>query len=241
LLRPSLYNCRTKRLHFPGRQFSPVPGLETAVVERADANAPQRSHRVPDGFTHPPHLPISPLANSQPQRALAIASRTEQRDICGKGSPAIQHDSLPEAFDRFGVGCTRDAYLVRPFNAMSRMHELRSEVSVIRQQQQSFGVVVEPPDGVNVFPHLAQQIDHRRPALRIRARAHIPGRFVQQDVARALRRPQAPAVYADVVVVGVRFRAHHPHDFAVERHASLGDQLFGGAPGGHPGLGENLL
>jgi hypothetical protein len=218
-----------------------LTSFEATVVQRTNPDATQRAYWMPNRFTHPSHLPVSSLTNGQSQGPFSIASRTEQHDIGGESSATIQHDALPELFDRFCVGRAGNPHLVNSFNAVPGMGELRGEISVIRQQQQTFGVVIEPPYGVHVFAHAGQKIDHRRPTLRIRAGRHISSWFIQEDVADALWRSQAAAVYADVVTLGIGFRPHHAHGLAVERHAPVGDQLFGGASRGDARLSKNLL
>jgi hypothetical protein len=239
--RPGFDNNFTQRLHLIWRQFSPLTSFEAAIVQRTNADATQRAYWMPNRFTHPSHLPVPSLTNGQPQGAFSIASRTEQHDIGGESSATIQHDALPELFDRFCVGRAGNPHLVGSLNAVPGMGELRGEVPIIRQQQQTFGVVIEAPYGVHVFAHVAQKIDHRRPTLRIRAGGHISSWFVQEDVADALRRSQTTAVYADVVLRRVGLGPHDAHGFAIHRYAPVGDQFFGGASGGNPGFGKNFL
>ena len=63
------------------------------------------------------------------------------------------------------VGHAEHARLVDARDAVARMRQPRREVAVVGQQQQAFGVEVEPPDRIDVLAHAAQQIDDRRPPL----------------------------------------------------------------------------
>ena len=92
-------------------------------------------------------------------------------------------------------------------HAVARMREPRRQVAVVGQDQQALGVEVEPADGVDVLAHARQQIDHRRPLLRIRSRRHVAARLVEQHVAMALGNLDAAAVDADVVVRRIGLRA----------------------------------
>jgi len=49
------------------------------------------------------------------------------------------------------------------------------------------------------------------------------------------------AVDPDVIAMGVSFAAEFGDDLAVDLHAALGDEFFGVATAGDPGLGKNLL
>ena len=68
---------------------------------------------------------------------------------------------------------------------MSRVRQAGREIAITRQQQQPFRVVVEPADRIDVVADAAarEEIDDRRPMLRIRAARDVAARFVQEDVA----------------------------------------------------------
>jgi hypothetical protein len=59
------------------------------------------------------------------------------------------------------VGHAGDACLVGAFESMPRVRQPRREIAIVRQQQQSFAVVVEAADRVEVFTHAAEQVDDR--------------------------------------------------------------------------------
>ena len=82
---------------------------------------------------------------------------------------------------------------------MPRMREPRGEVAVVGQEEQPFRVEVEAADRIHVLADAGQQIDHRRPTLRIRSRRHVPARLVQQQVSMMLDHLHTAAVDADVV------------------------------------------
>ena len=78
------------------------------------------------------------------------------------------------------------------------MRHALGEVAVVGQDDQPFGVVVEPADRIEVALDAGarQQIDHGRPPLRIGARAHHAGRLVHEQVAPLGRPLEAPAIDA---------------------------------------------
>jgi hypothetical protein len=74
-----------------------------------------------------------------------------------------------------------------------------------------------------------QQIDHRRPPLRIGPGRHVAARLVQQNVAVLLDDLDPPAIDANVVVRRIRLRTQLAHGDAVHRDAALEHQLLRGA------------
>jgi hypothetical protein len=124
---------------------------------------------------------------------------------------------------------------------MAWMREARRQLAFVGEEQQAFRVVVESSDRIDALADARQQIDDRRPALRIDDGRHIPARLVQQEIAERLAHGDSPAVDPDVVVFRIGFRAELAHDGAVHADAALEHQAFGGAPGGHAGGGEDFL
>ena len=103
------------------------------------------------------------------------------------------------------------------------MRQPCGEIAVAREQQQPFGVVVEPADRIDVVADAArgEQIDHRRPMLWIRAAGDVAARLVEEDVQVRLRPRQPPAVNPDFVGGGIGFRSKLGDGLAVDRHAAL--------------------
>ena len=131
----------------------------------------------------------------------SVASRRSGTSLTSAGAVRRPSITTParEPIEIVLVGHAEDARLVDARDAVARMRQPRREVAVVGQQQQAFGVEVEPSDRVDVLAHAAQQIDHRRPPLRIRSRRDVAARLVQQEIAMALDELDAAAVDADVV------------------------------------------
>ena len=84
------------------------------------------------------------------------------------------------------------------------MRHALGELAVVREDDQALGVVVEPADRIEVALDAGarQQIDHRRPALRVRPRADHAARLVNQQVP-ALGRLEPAAVDLDLVAIRI--------------------------------------
>ena len=113
--------------------------------------------------------------------------------------------------------------------------------AVVGHQQQAFALVVQPAHRKDPRARALKKLHHRRPALRIGNRRHVPLWLVQHVVARLLRLLQQLAVHADVVPRRVRLRAQLRHHLAVHPHAPFGDQRLRLASRGHSGGGNDLL
>src|SRR4030095_8444579 len=124
---------------------------------------------------------------------------------------------------------------------MPRMGERGRELSIIGEEQQSFRVVVEATDGINVFLDTVQQIDNGRPPLRIGSRRDIAAWLVQQDIARPLGGFDAASVDAEVVARRVGFGAQRANRITVDGYATVSDQPFCSAARRNSGLRQDLL
>src|ERR1700739_2081070 len=101
--------------------------------------------------------------------------------------------------------------------------------------------VVESPDGVQAIAQLREKLHHCRPLFGIAHRGDEAPGLVEHEVAEALGALQQLAVNADVGAGGIGLGAEFGDDLAVHLDAALGDQIFGVAATGHPGLGQDLL
>jgi hypothetical protein len=106
------------------------------------------------------------------------------------------------------------------------MGEAVGQVTVVGQQQEALGLVVETPDGED--PRLqGDEVEHRRPALGIVGRGHHLGRLVEQVVDEAGPGGHGDAVDGDLVALGI-----HPASelgyLPVDRHPAGGDEVLAG-------------
>jgi len=121
------------------------------------------------------------------------------------------------------------------------VRDAQREVAVVGQDHQPLGVEVEPPDRVQLVPHLlADQIDDREPALGVVGGRHDADRLVEQQVAPLGRLPQALAVDLDCIAREVGLLAE-PRDLPVDGHPPVGDQPLGVAARAHARRRDQLL
>src|SRR5688572_24889367 len=143
-----------------------------------------------DRVAHLPDLTIAAFTNDerqQPLRAGVAGEASQQTDRRRRRLAPIDHEAARETLEEPRFGNAADDDFVLALDAVTRMRELRREIAVARQQQKSFRVVVEPADGIDVLANAAlrEQIDDRRPLLRIGSARDVAARFVEEDVAEA--------------------------------------------------------
>ena len=69
----------------------------------------------------------------------------------GLGPAAVDHDASPKPREIVLVGHAEHARLVDPLDAVARMRQPGRQVAVVGQEQETFGVEVEPADGIDVL------------------------------------------------------------------------------------------
>ena len=154
---------------------------------------------------------------------------------------SFDHDAAREPIEVVRIRQAQHLCFVDTLDLVARMGERHGEIAVVGENQQTLGIVVEPPYRVDVLAYVLQQIQHRRPPLGIRSRGDVPGRLVEQKIAERLRALDAAIVDADFVGLRVGFAAELAHGLAVHRDAALDDQLLGRPPRRHAGGREDLL
>jgi hypothetical protein len=197
---------------------------------------------VTDPLEHLAHLVGFPLADHDaPPGVHAARRRTQQRHLAG-------HDALPLDDRPFGqtplvglVGNTPNLGLVLPRHAELRMGQPLRQITVVGQQHQALGAVVQPSHRKHSLPRAnANQVEDGLPALRVVGCGDNAHGLVEQNVAQDLIQLEALAVDLDRVVLRVGLVANLGNP-TVDRHSTLANQVLGIAPGADPGARNQLL
>jgi hypothetical protein len=231
-------------MHFGAGQLPMRADRQARVADRPEPHPAQPHHRVTNRLTHVPHLPRAPFVQHDRDHRLILARakpRLDQSHSGGRGPVAVDRHTPAQAIERRLVGHAADAHVVFPFHLVTRVEQALGQRTVVGQQQQSLGVVVEPPNRIDVLTDVRQQIEDRLSTLRILPRRHVPPWLVEQDVPVMGDDPDPLAIDADVVVRGIGLRAEFQNRLAVDAHAALRDQALGGATRCHTGGRQNFL
>src|SRR5437763_16753901 len=102
---------------------------------------------------------------------------------------------------------------------------MNARITVIYQEQQTLGVVVDPAHRVETGPFLRQQITHRTTIRGVAAGTEITARLVQGDIEFAFGFDPG-AVHGDAVARRIHLRSQHLDDLAVYSDASGKDDCL---------------
>jgi hypothetical protein len=108
------------------------------------------------------------------------------------------------------------------------MHDVVRKVSVVRHDQETLRITVESPYGKDTLGNIEQIHDCSTTSL-VARRCNVTSWLIQKQIAFRID-PNAPAVHAYVVAVGVRFRTRNPNGYTVNGYAPIRDQLLRCAP-----------
>ena len=180
---------------------------------------------------------------------LAFADRKHQPDIGALVAfqrridravfDAVDLDALLEFIELRLRDVAMGADAIAPQPAGVGQFERARQTTVIGQQQQTFGVEIEPADRDQPRQALGKIVEHRRPPLGIGMRRHQAARLVIHEQPRALARRQHLAIDGDGVVGGDVER-RRVDDAAVDGDAALRDPFLGVAARGQAGTRDHF-
>lgn len=122
------------------------------------------------------------------------------------------------------------------FDFEARMSEPLREIAIVREQQQSFSLSIQPPNVKEPRELSWQQIENGIARVRIGSSRNESGGFVQRNRER-LFCVNKLAIDFDVVALG-RLRAKIGADAPIDRHASGNDELVAFAARRDAGRGK---
>jgi hypothetical protein len=220
---------------------SQVPAFaecQTGQVQRSDSNPPQSLDRNPDRLHHPA---------DDVERALVDDHLEDQSLIALPQDAEFARDDRA-ALDRHPVAYPLENRVARPgqrqdvvflVEAVSRVHDAVRDIAVVGEEEQPFGVAVEPADRKHALRDM-DQVHHRSPVPLVLHRRDVAARFIQQQVAGALL-AELPAVDTDHGAVRIGFESKLRDHDAVDGDPSGRDQFFRRPAGADSAGGEYSL
>ena len=227
-------------LVFP--QLPPLPRSKRGVTQLPDRAPDEPLHGVPDTLEHLPHLVGLPLTHDHPPpRVHPGGGRAGQFDLVRDYPLALDNRSLLQPGAIISVRDAPNLGHVLAQHPVTGVRHSEGKLPVVGQDHQAFGVVVEPAHGEDPLGDLAtEQVEDRRPPLRVLRRRHKPPRLVEKDISQALRGLEALPV--DLHRVGAQVGlVSQFRGAAVDGDPALADQLLSLAPGAYAGAGDELL
>jgi hypothetical protein len=201
---------------------------------------------VPDLFKHLAQLAVAPLDQHHfvpgvvPLAYLANARRRGANLARSRFAPLDGHAAAKHFEFRLGR-LAADFYKICFLNSRGRFGQLIRELAIVGHQQQALTHVVKPADRVKSLAHLFKELHDRGTTLGVLHRGHKAFRFVQNEIAQALRALQQLSIHADVVASRIGLGAQLGHNLAVDLNSPFFDQLLSAPPARHTRLRQNLL
>ena len=138
---------------FAGRQVPPRAGRQAGELNAADFDTHQLCDRVAQCRHHAAHLPVAAFVNRQLKLRLAAGAvwiwlAAQKADVLGRPRHAvIEHDPPAQALQSVFAGNAGDGNPVGLRNMVARVGQLEQKIAVIGEENQSFAVGVQTPDG----------------------------------------------------------------------------------------------
>ena len=173
--------------------------LEPSEVESTELHAFERGHLVTDGIEHPPHLAILALRQFDQQMRFA------RRRLAHRGTP---RQDRYVSFDDPAA----DRHRVQTRHRVCGIGDPVGQPRVSSEQEQARRRQVEPADGNQPLPRLAERRRTRSAALRVAPRRHHPSRFVKENRAPRSRSPAPRPLEAAARSGTTRAAGFAPHD-----------------------------
>jgi hypothetical protein len=176
----------------------------------------QPLHALADGVDHPPHLAVASLVD----RELEPRGR-EPPDLRRPRRPVVELDTVAETVQLLVRRPLPRLDLVDLVDLVARVREPVRELAVVRQEQRTRRLGVEPADRDHAR-RMVDEPDDRRPPLRVAGGGDDARRLVEQDVRELLLRE--PLAVQSHVVGGADERVELRRA-AVDRDTARFDQL----------------
>ncbi len=207
-----------QRFQFALTQRPPMSSWQIAQAQMTDTNPNELFDLEPQFVEHAADLPVDSLTQDYPyprhpdrlhflhSRPLPVEHHAGQQLRCER--------RIPGAIER---------HFVFLLYFVARMRQALREVAVVREDEESFGLRVEPPNIEKTRELRRQKIENRIARIGIGARGNEAGRFVQDDVELVLTVDKLAADF-DVIAFG-RLDAEVGADASVDCDAPAGNQF----------------
>jgi len=186
------------------------------------------------GLTHPPHLTVAALVDSDSQETAFYG-----RDLGWSGHAVLQFDARPQPGKGSAVDPTFDVSEVFLLDAETGVGEAMGKIAVVGQQEEALGVGVKAPYRKDAGI-LWNEVDYGSAALWIFGRGNYVNGLVERVVHESGLGSDRCTVYCYFVVVGVDSPAELGN-LSVDSDTAAGDQVVANSPAAIANCSENLL
>jgi hypothetical protein len=184
-------------------------------------------------------LAVSSFGEFEPDDTLRIVGADEPRGGGLEPFPFIVN-AFQESIENRWLHTALDRSQIDLADTIPRVSQPQAELTVIGQEKQTFGVVIEPADGIKVRPLLGKKIKDTGARLRVLSGTDATARFVDRHIEQLLL-SDGTSVDSDAIGVGIDFGPEEADGLTVDGDAAAEDHLFARTAGGDAGAGEEFL
>ena len=215
--------------------FKPA-GRDIAQQKRAIGHTDEPAHMMAQIFHDPAHLAVLALANGHCQPCVAGHLPVKARADLAI-SDAVNRNAIGNAGKCRGVNLSLHAYAVFAAPAGAWQFQMPRQPAIICQQNQPFGIHIQPPDGQNAGQLACQRVKNRFACLFIAVSDHKAARLVIAPEPCCLAPGQRFAINRNAVgCCDIQCRAGN--DLAIHADASVKNACLGLAARTESGAGN---
>lgn len=214
----------TQRIQLPVGEIAEGAAWDRAKLERTDPRADQFQHRVANLIEHLADNPVAPLVNDDPDDR-AVLGVADRPDHLRRRALAVDRDAAPEPIEHLRRRIAVQQSFVLLVDPIAWVHDAVRHLAIVRQQQETLGLPVEPANRHDAFID-RHEIHDRVAAALVGCRGDIATGLVEEDVAPPDVRDQL-AIDLDLLGGGIDLAAKLSDDLTVNTHAAADDQLLG--------------
>jgi hypothetical protein len=180
------------------------PARDRAELERPDPRSDQLENRVAHFVEHLADNPVAPLVDDDPNDR-AILGVTDWPDHLRRCPLAIDDDPASQPVEGLWRRVAVQQRLVLLVDPVARMHDAVGDLAVVGQQQQAFGLPVQPADRDDPLVD-GNEVHNGVAAALVGGCRDVATRLVEQNVPPANDRDELPVDF-DLLGARVDLRA----------------------------------
>ena len=215
-----------------GRQLSRFSKSEFAQANRSESDSLQMHDFMSYTSEQTTNLAIFALAELDFQDC-AFALLLDFFRVMNFELSFFEEQSFAEFLIDFAIWFSRNQHSVCSENAISRVLQTLGQIAVVGDEEESFRVLVEPTDSKQMRAVAGDQIDGETSPTRIAMSAEHTFGFIQDVISFGFELDDF-GINANFVLFGIDFESEFGHEFTIDFHASLDDQLLALTARGDP-------
>jgi hypothetical protein len=214
-------------------------GFDAAEGEGADGGAFELDHGMAEAAEHAAHEAVAAFPDDELEGG---GGARAAEDMCAGGSGASvgEWDAAAEACEGLGGDGAFDGGDVGFGDAVAGVGQEVGEASVVGDDDEAGGILVEPADGKEAVWSLGDEIGDAGGAVFGAGGGDVSAGLVD-EVVDELFGLDGPSVAGDLVAVGVEAEAELGDDASVDADAAFEDDLLAVAAASDAGGGEELM